>query len=175
MPTRYTWTAYPSPLGSLVLGEADGQPLVVEYALRAGRMKWVDRLRTKQPQAQLDLGTCATTASWLENYFQRRPRAFRYPEYLAEHLPISAAEEQVWRVLCEIPLGETRSYDDVARATGLHPRLVGQLVGANQLAILIPCHRVVGKSGGLVGYGGGLERKRWLLNHELRMTGVVLE
>ena len=47
-------------------------------------------------------------------------------------------------------------------------------MSANHLAILIPCHRVVGKDGGLVGYGGGLTRKRWLLDHELRAAGVVL-
>jgi O-6-methylguanine DNA methyltransferase len=80
----------------------------------------------------------------------------------------------VFKTLRKIPLGETRSYDDVARATGLHPRQIGWLVSANHLAILIPCHRVVGKDGGLVGYGGGLTRKRWLLDHELRSAGVVL-
>ena len=63
---------------------------------------------------------------------------------------------------------------DVARATRLHPRQIGWLVAANHLAILIPCHRVVGKDGALVGYGGGLARKRWLLDHELRTAGVVL-
>ena len=72
------------------------------------------------------------------------------------------------------PLGETRSYDDIARATRLHPRQIGWLVAANHLAILIPCHRVVGKDGSLVGYGGGLAKKRWLLDHELRTAGVVL-
>src|SRR3954462_15197638 len=68
----------------------------------------------------------------------------------------------------------SRSYDDVARATRLHPRQIGWLVSANHLAILIPCHRVVGKDGGLVGYGGGIAKKRWLLDHELRAAGVVL-
>ena len=76
--------------------------------------------------------------------------------------------------MCDIPLGQTRSYEDIAQASGLNPRLAGQLVGSNQLAILIPCHRVVGKHGELVGYGGGLPRKRWLLDHELRTAGLVL-
>jgi len=61
-----------------------------------------------------------------------------------------------------------------AHATGFHARQIGQLVGANKLAIVIPCHRVVGKRGGLVGYGGGLDRKRWLLDHEIRVSGVRL-
>ena len=62
----------------------------------------------------------------------------------------------------------------LARAIRLHPRQIGWLVAANHLAILIPCHRVVGKDGTLVGYGGGLAKKRWLLDHELRAAGVVL-
>src|SRR5215203_992310 len=65
--------------------------------------------------------------------------------------------------------------EDIARATRLHPRQIGWLAAANHLAILIPCHRVVGKDGTLVGYGGGLARKRWLLDHELRSAGVVLK
>jgi O-6-methylguanine DNA methyltransferase len=80
----------------------------------------------------------------------------------------------VFKALRKIPVGETRSYGDLARATGQVPRQIGQLVGSNHLAIIIPCHRVVGQDGTLVGYGGGLERKRWLLDHELRCAGVVL-
>ena len=87
---------------------------------------------------------------------------------------LSPAQVAVFKTLRKIPLGETRSYEDVARATSLHPRQIGWLVAANHLAILIPCHRVVGKDGSLVGYGGGLAKKRWLLDHELRAAGVVL-
>jgi O-6-methylguanine DNA methyltransferase len=158
----------------LVVAESEGRPLVAEYALRTGRIRWVERLRERQGEVTLELGPCQATVSWLEAYFRGRPRPFAYPEYLADHLGASPAELAVWRELCRIPLGETRSYEQVARATGLNPRVVGQLTGANHLAILIPCHRVVGKRGGLVGYGGGLERKRWLLDHELRVTGLRL-
>ncbi len=172
---RYIWTAWPSPIGPLLVAEADGQPLVVEFPLRASRMRWVDRLRARHPEAAIALGPCQATVGWLEAYFQRRPRPFPFPEYLSEHLDVSPAELSVWRLIAEIPLGQTRSYDDLARQTGFPARTVGQLVGANQLAILIPCHRVVGKRGGLVGYSGGLDRKRWLLDHELRTTGVRLD
>jgi len=113
-------------------------------------------------------------ASWLDEYFAGSPRPFPYPEHLRRWFDLSPAQVAVFKILKKIPLGETRSYDDVARATALHPRQIGWLVSANHLAILIPCHRVVGKDGGLVGYGGGLTRKRWLLNHELRSAGVVL-
>ena len=169
------WTSYPSPIGSLVLVESTGRPLVVEFALRAKRMRWVDRLRARNPGTQIELARCPATRGWLDAYFQRRPRSFSFPGYLEEFFELSANEVLVWRALSEIPLGQTRSYEDVARVTGLNARVVGQLNGANHLAILLPCHRVVGKDGGLVGYGGGLANKRWLLDHEIRVTGLQLD
>jgi O-6-methylguanine DNA methyltransferase len=99
---------------------------------------------------------------------------FAFPRYLRQWFDLSPAQVAVYKTLRRIRFGETRSYEDVARATGLHPRQIGWLVAANHLALLIPCHRVVGKDGSLVGYSGGLEAKRWLLGHELRKAGVVL-
>ncbi len=77
-------------------------------------------------------------------------------------------QQKVWAALCEIPVGETRSYGEVARGIGAPSgsRAVGAAVGRNPVSILIPCHRVVGSSGKLTGYAGGLERKSWLLGHE---------
>lgn len=75
----------------------------------------------------------------------------------------------VWRELCNIPYGETRSYRDIARAIGRPSasRAVGAANGANPVAIIVPCHRVVGSDGSLVGYGGGLPTKAWLLAMEI--------
>jgi AraC family transcriptional regulator of adaptative response/methylated-DNA-[protein]-cysteine methyltransferase len=75
---------------------------------------------------------------------------------------------RVWRALQTIPFGETRSYEDIARAVGSPKgvRAVGRANGLNRIAIVIPCHRVVNKSGDLGGYGGGLWRKRRLLHME---------
>jgi O-6-methylguanine DNA methyltransferase len=137
-------------------------------------VKWAVRLRAAVPELHIGQGTCPQTTGWLDEYFAGSPRPFPYPEHLRRWFDLSPAQVAVFKTLRKIPLGETRSYDDVARATGLHPRQIGWLVSANHLAILIPCHRVVGKDGGLVGYGGGLTRKRWLLDHELRAAGVVL-
>jgi methylated-DNA-[protein]-cysteine S-methyltransferase len=77
-------------------------------------------------------------------------------------------QRRVWQVLRTIPAGETWSYLEVARAVGAAEavRAVGAANGANPVAIVVPCHRVIGSNGRLVGYGGGLERKRWLLAHE---------
>jgi methylated-DNA-[protein]-cysteine S-methyltransferase len=171
---RVEWTSYNSPIGALTVVECDAGPLVVEFPTRALTIKWAVRLRAAVPELHIGQGPCPQTTRWLDEYFAGSPRPFPYPDHLRRWFDLSPAQVAVFKTLRKIPLGETRSYDDVARATGLHPRQIGWLVSANHLAILIPCHRVVGKDGGLVGYGGGLTRKRWLLDHELRSAGVVL-
>ena len=77
-------------------------------------------------------------------------------------------QQQVWQALRAIPFGETRSYQQVAEAIGKPKavRAVASACAANRLAILVPCHRVVGADGTLTGYAGGVERKAWLLEHE---------
>lgn len=74
----------------------------------------------------------------------------------------------VWELLRRIPAGQTASYGDLARKLGdpTLARAVGRANGQNPLPIVVPCHRVIGADGSLVGFGGGLERKRWLLEHE---------
>ena len=80
---------------------------------------------------------------------------------------------RVWTALRSVPAGRTASYTDIARAIGAPTatRAVGAANGANPIAIVVPCHRIIGSGGSLVGYGGGLDRKRWLLEHE----GVLLK
>jgi O-6-methylguanine DNA methyltransferase len=171
---RIEWTSYQSPVGVLTILEAREGPLIVEFAERTGRLHLAERLRECAPGAVIDAGPCRQATAWLTAYFAGRPRPFAYPEHLASYLAVSASQEAVWRALTTIPFGETRSYEDIATITGIHPRAVGQLNGSNHLAILLPCHRVVGKDGGLTGYGGGLETKAWLLDHELRSVGLTL-
>jgi methylated-DNA-[protein]-cysteine S-methyltransferase len=171
---RVEWTSYSSPIGVLTVVECEAGPLVIEYPNRAVTIKWAVRLRAAVPELHISQGSCPQATAWLDEYFAGSPRRFPFPDYLKRWFDSSPAQVAVFKALRKIPLGETRSYDDVARATRLHPRQIGWLVAANHLAILIPCHRVVGKDGSLVGYGGGLGRKRWLLDHELRTAGVVL-
>ncbi len=80
----------------------------------------------------------------------------------------SPFQKSVWRALGEIPYGETRSYADVAATVGKPSAMwaVAQANGANQLVLVVPCHRVVRANGALGGYGGGITRKEWLLEHE---------
>jgi methylated-DNA-[protein]-cysteine S-methyltransferase len=80
---------------------------------------------------------------------------------------------RVWRALEAVPFGRTTTYGAIARAIGAGAsasRAVGAANAKNPLAIVVPCHRVIGASGALVGYAGGLPRKRWLLDHEARVS-----
>jgi methylated-DNA-[protein]-cysteine S-methyltransferase len=85
-------------------------------------------------------------------------------------------QRAVWKALRTIPAGATMSYGALARQIGKPAavRAVGLANGANPIAIVVPCHRVIGSDGSLTGYGGGLERKRWLLAHEARNAGEGL-
>lgn len=80
-------------------------------------------------------------------------------------------QREVWRALRDIPCGTTISYAELARRIGRPAavRAVGLANGANPIGIVVPCHRVIGSNGSLTGYGGGMERKRWLLDHERQM------
>ena len=84
-------------------------------------------------------------------------------------------QQRVWSALCAIPYGTTASYGEVARAIGQPDaaRAVGKANNRNPLAIVVPCHRVIGAGGSLTGYGGGLPRKRWLLALEAGTPALV--
>ena len=88
----------------------------------------------------------------------------------------TAFQRQVWAALSEIPYAETLSYRDIAGELGRpqSSRAVGQANGRNPISVIVPCHRVIAADGTLGGYGWGLERKRWLLDHEARVAGRTL-
>jgi methylated-DNA-[protein]-cysteine S-methyltransferase len=97
-------------------------------------------------------------------------------------LPLATAgsplQERVWAALRAVPYGTTTTYGRIGTDLGLRPgaaRAVGAATGRNPLSIIVPCHRVVGASGSLTGYAGGLEAKRRLLTHEARVVGGVLD
>ena len=117
--------------------------------------------------ADRETPTIAGTRAWLDAYFAGAT---------ADITPLSldmrgtAFEQRVWAALRAIAPGETTSYGAIAKALGSAEasRAVGAANGANPIAIIVPCHRVIGSSGSLIGYGGGLDRKIWLLDHERR-------
>jgi O-6-methylguanine DNA methyltransferase len=124
---------------------------------------WFEGYRVvEEPNEIIDL-----TIQWLDDYFAGNFTDLKEP---ALDLRGTDFELKVWRQLLEIPLGETASYQDIAEKLGI-PRGGGRAVGnanrKNPVSIIVPCHRVIGKSGKLVGYGGGLDRKEALLSHEI--------
>ena len=142
-------TGYSSPLGPMIL-ESDGEALT---GLRFGE---TDRRSVLPLWKEVE--------DWLDAYF-----AGRAPEPAPVPLKPRGTEFQqaVWALLRQIPRGTTVTYGSLAARLGpsMSPQAVGQAVGKNPIAIVIPCHRVVGRAG-LTGYAWGLEKKRYLLEHE---------
>jgi len=117
------------------------------------------------PSLRSDSSPClAACISQLEDYFCGHRRRFR----LNLKPRGTAFEQSVWDELLQIPFGETSTYGRIAEAIGRSRavRAVGGANGKNPIAVIIPCHRVIGGDGSLTGYGGGLWRKEWLLTHE---------
>lgn len=135
----------------------------------SGTEEAITRLRfTEQrdhiPQPAAPSGPVAEAIRQVEDYFAGRRQVFDLPLVLQG----SDFQRQVWQQVLAIPYGEMRSYQDVANGLGNSRavRAVGAANGQNPIAIIVPCHRVIGANGNLVGYGGGLWRKEWLLKHE---------
>lgn len=107
----------------------------------------------------------------LIQYFHGERRNFELPI----HQPGTPFQQSVWNELMTIPYGKTISYLDLARKTGdtKATRAVASANGKNNVAIIVPCHRVIGSNRELVGYGGGLWRKKWLLEHEAKIAHGV--
>lgn len=155
-----------TPLGPM-LAIADEEALyLLEFVDRRGLEREVERLRQKTKSAIIPGSTkpISLIENELKQYFKGKLREFKTPLCFLG----SPFQKQVWQELQKIPPGETRSYSDIAIAVGRPTafRAVAQANGANQLAIIIPCHRVINANGEIGGYGGGVIRKKWLLNHE---------
>jgi AraC family transcriptional regulator, regulatory protein of adaptative response / methylated-DNA-[protein]-cysteine methyltransferase len=159
---------FDTPLGPLTAIGDERALYLLEYADRRGLERQIERLR-ERARAGIVPGRTAPIAqieAELGAYFGGRSLRFETP--LA---PLgSPFQTAVWDQLRAIPPGQTRSYAEIARAVGrpAAARAAAQANGANPFAIVIPCHRVVAADGTLGGYGGGLRRKRWLLDHERR-------
>ena len=154
-------TTLPSPLGELTL-VADDAALVA--------ILWPDdkpgRVRLEATAENPNHPVLAAAATQLTEYFAGKRTAFDLP--LAPRG--TAFQCDVWRALDAIPYGETRSYADIARAIGrpTATRAVGAANGRNPISIVTPCHRVIGRSGALTGFAGGLAAKQHLLALEQR-------
>jgi len=160
-----------SPLGPLLAGATDDGICLLEFVDRRALQTQISVLRKRLGRAIVpgEHPHLARLEKELGKYFAGKQSEFA-ATLVAPGTPFQA---RVWDALRKIPPGETRSYAQIARAIGqpTATRAVARANGDNRLAILIPCHRVIGSDGTLTGYGGGLWRKEWLLEHERKMTG----
>ncbi len=149
---------------------ADNKALyLLEFVDRRGLELEIQRLGQKTKSAILPGYTkpIHSIDAELNDYFNGTLKQFDTPLFFLGSL----FQQIVWQELLKIPLGETRSYADLANAINKPTayRAVAQANGANQLSIIIPCHRVINSDGKLGGYGGGITRKEWLIRHEKQM------
>lgn len=156
-------------LGPMVAIGDEHALYLLEFVDRRGLEREVERLRKRTKSAVIP-GTTEPIRSIereLTRYFEGTLTEFTTPLILLG----SPFQKSVWEQLMNVPPGETRSYLDLARSLGKPTafRAVAQANGANQLAIVIPCHRVINSNGDLGGYGGGISRKNWLLDHEKQL------
>jgi O-6-methylguanine DNA methyltransferase len=167
--TPVAWTVIPSPLGDLLVTASENGLALVSFLDREGPLPHLEALTARGFTTATPPGPGAVSlrdraATQLREYFLDRLREFDLPLDLRG----TPFQEKVWKCLAGIPFGETWSYGQLALAIGRPgaDRAVGAANGRNPLAVVLPCHRVVGSDGSLTGYGGGLHRKRWLLDHE---------
>ncbi|WP_439471521.1 methylated-DNA--[protein]-cysteine S-methyltransferase [Brevundimonas sp.] len=156
----------PSPVGPLAVAcDAEGRLRGVSFGEGLERV-----MRREYPGAALTEGETPTAVrDGLEAYFADDQAALgRVPWSLEGAVAADGFQARVWRALAEIPPGLTISYGEMAKRAG-EPgaaQAAGVALNRNPIALVLPCHRVVGADGAMVGFGGGLERKTWLLRHE---------
>jgi O-6-methylguanine DNA methyltransferase len=166
-----------TPLGAMLALASDDGLCALEFTGARGsgkpRLARLEaRLQRHFPPHDIvdgDAPPIAAARKWLAAYF-----AGASAEGARVELDMRGAEfeKRVWSALTRIPAGTTTSYGAIAKALGSAgaSRAVGAANGANPVAIIVPCHRVIGSSGSLTGYGGGLDKKTWLINHEKRWS-----
>lgn len=153
-------------IGPMIAIADENSLYLLEFVDRRGLEREVERLRQKTKSAIIPGHTkpIKSIEDELKQYFIGELTEFKTPLCLLG----SPFQKRVWEELGKIPPGKTCSYTELAKAIGKPSayRAVAQANGANQLAIIIPCHRVINANGELGGYGGGVTRKKWLINHE---------
>lgn len=155
--------SYKSPLGELILGAINGKLCLADWRYRKMRQTIDRRMQSilKGEYREGDSPVLAKAREQLDEYFSGRRKSFDLPLELAG----SDFQVMVWKALQEIPYGKTSSYQALADRIG-KPNAVRAVANANRanaLSIIVPCHRIIGKNGALVGYAGGLRAKEKLL------------
>ena len=158
LPRETVWKDVASPLGSLTVLASDNG--VHAIAFEGDR---TEQAKINLPRA-VNHPIINAVDEQLAMYFDGMLKVFDLPLDLRG----TDFQKRVWKLLLDIPFGETRTYHDIARALGNAgaSQAVGAANGKNPVAIVVPCHRVIGASGHLTGYAGGIEKKKFLLTHE---------
>ena len=154
-----------SPIGTIAL-ISDGEALrVLDFVDCEERMQRLLKLHYGEQHPVVDSRESAAIKRRVEAYFAGDLTGIDAIAVRSEGTPF---QKQVWAELRNIAAGTTLSYGELAKRIGRPSasRAVGLANGSNPIAIVVPCHRVIGANGSLTGYGGGMERKRWLLEHE---------
>jgi methylated-DNA-[protein]-cysteine S-methyltransferase len=173
-----TWTVIDSPVDDLLLVATDGALRSVWFSPHKGKPQpsFIQTMTAEGGARDDEDPVLVDARRQLGEYFAGDRREFDLP--LA---PVGTDFQlRVWAGLRTIPYGQTWSYGELAAAIGKGPlasRAVGLANGANPLSIVVPCHRVIGANGNLTGFGGGIERKRWLLDLEQPslLSGLAIE
>jgi len=167
-----TTTMIETPLGLMVAGIHENKLCLLEFSDRR-MLKTEFSILTKYFKSEISKGKSPVFSNLrneLDEYFAGKRKEFTIL------LSFSGTEFQkrVWDELLKIPFGTTRSYKEQSVALGKAEsvRAVANANGMNKISIIVPCHRVIGEDGHLTGYGGGLWRKRWLLDHEKKFSGI---
>lgn len=161
-----------TPIGDLVvIADADGNLLMAEFADGRHRIeRWLDARRRAEHAAPMTGKVSIRIEAAFAAYFAGDLSAI-------DDIPIqlcgTAFQNEMWAALRDVRAGTTCGYGDFAVRLGRPnaARAIGHANGANPLCVVVPCHRLVGANGALVNYGGGLHRKRWLLDHERKHAG----
>lgn len=155
-----------TPLGPVIAIANETALYLLEFVDCRGLEREMERLkqRTKSPIIPGKTAIIQSIENELSQYFKGKLSTFKTPLFLLG----SPFQQKVWQALQKIPHATTCSYTDIATAIGKPTacRAVANANGANQIAIVIPCHRVINADGALGGYGGGISRKQWLIEHE---------
>jgi len=165
---RLAYHMMSSPLGLMFLARSERGLRFVEFMDRKSLKRMIASHASELPDARWEpsLLELKRVVEQFDLYFNGRLHRFELPLD-----PVgSEFQLRVWKALIEIPFGETRAYGKIGAAIGQPraARAVGLANNQNPIAIVVPCHRVIGANGSLTGYGGGIHRKRWLLAHEAK-------
>ena len=159
-------THYKSPIGDLLLASKDNKLIGLWIE---GQKYYMSNFLEEMKENDNDK-TLLKAKKWLDRYFNKEKPSIKELELN----PMGSEFRQaVWKILCEIPYGKVTTYKEIAEEIAeqkgidkMSAQAVGGAIGHNPISIIIPCHRVVGTNGDLTGYAGGIDKKKYLLEHE---------